>query len=61
MSVLSALVVSFLTIHHRGIFPLVIMFIGTENMFSLVRVEPPVEILFCFLSRPRSRLLSRRP
>ncbi len=36
----------FLTIRHRGIFPLVIMFIGAENMFSLVRVMPAVEFLF---------------
>lgn len=30
---------SSLTACYRGIFPLVIMFIGAENMFSLVRVE----------------------
>jgi Sterol-sensing domain of SREBP cleavage-activation len=36
-----------LTMRHRGIFPLVIMFIGAENMFSLVRVMPTVELSVC--------------
>jgi hypothetical protein len=36
-----------LTARHRGIFPLVIMFIGAENMFSLVRVIPAVEFFVC--------------
>jgi hypothetical protein len=38
-----------MTIHHRGIFPLVIMFIGAENMFSLVCIVPIVKIFILFL------------
>lgn len=41
------LVIFSLNERHRGIFPLVIMFIGAENMFSLVRVMPAVEFFVC--------------
>jgi hypothetical protein len=34
---------SSLTTYYRGIFPLVIMFIGAENMFSLVCVKLTVK------------------
>lgn len=43
---LSVLVISSLTMHRRGIFPLVIMFIGAENMFSLVGVANRENFLF---------------
>ena len=41
------MVIFSLTMRHRGIFPLVIMFIGAENMFSLVRVMPAAGFFVC--------------